>query len=35
VKAWSFYVDLLENLGIVENTKLAYERMMELKIANP
>jgi len=35
VKSWSFYVDLLENVGTVENTKMAYERMLDMKIANP
>lgn len=35
LKAWNLYVDLLENLGSVENTKAAYDRMMELKIATP
>jgi pre-mRNA-splicing factor SYF1 len=32
---WTFYVDLLENIGSVENTKAAYEKIMELKIASP
>lgn len=35
VKVWSFYVDLLENLGTVADTKMAYERMMDLRIATP
>lgn len=35
LKAWSFYVDLLENLGTFENTKAAYERMIQIKIATP
>ena len=35
MKLWSFYVDLLENMSTVENTKAAYERMIELKIATP
>jgi pre-mRNA-splicing factor SYF1 len=35
VKVWSFYVDLLESLSTVENTKLAYERIMDMKIATP
>ena len=35
LKCWSFYVDLLENLGHNEQTKKAYERMMDLKIATP
>ena len=28
-------MDLLENLSAVDNTKAAYERMMELRIATP
>ena len=28
-------MDLLENISTVDNTKAAYERMMELKIATP
>ena len=35
LKAWSFYVDLLENLSTFDNTKSAYERMLTLKIATP
>lgn len=35
LKCWSFYVDLLENLGHNDQTKKAYERMMDLKIATP
>ena len=35
LRVWSFYVDLLENLGHNEQTKKAYERMMDLKIATP
>ncbi|CDW87965.1 pre-mrna-splicing factor syf1-like [Stylonychia lemnae] len=35
LKCWSFYVDLLESISTVENTKSAYERMMQLKIATP
>ena len=35
VRVWSFFVDLLENLGHNENTKRAYERMLDLKIATP
>jgi pre-mRNA-splicing factor SYF1 len=34
-KAWSFYLDLLENFGTVENTKSAYHRVMEMRIATP
>lgn len=32
LRCWSFYVDLLENLGHTENAKRAYERIMDLKI---
>lgn len=35
LKAWTLYVDLLENLSTFENTKAAYERMLELKIVTP
>lgn len=35
IKAWSLYIDLLENLSTFENTKAAYDRMMEMKIATP
>ena len=35
LKVWSFYVDLLENLGHTDQTKYAYERMLELRIATP
>ena len=35
LKVWSFYVDLLENLGHTDKTKYAYERMLELRIATP
>jgi len=35
VKAWSLYIDLLENLGTFDETKMAYERVIDLKIATP
>ncbi len=35
LKVWSFYVDLLENLGHTELAKKAYEKMLDLKIATP
>lgn len=35
LKLWSFYVDLEESLGTVEGAKGVYDRIMELKIANP
>ncbi|KAF3902995.1 hypothetical protein ABW20_dc0107118 [Dactylellina cionopaga] len=34
-KLWSFYVDLVESVGSVEDTKAVYERIFELKIATP
>ncbi|CEH16191.1 spliceosome complex protein [Ceraceosorus bombacis] len=33
-KLWSFYVDLEESIGTVEGAKRAYDRILELKIAN-
>ncbi|CAG8589238.1 24475_t:CDS:10 [Dentiscutata erythropus] len=35
IKLWSFYVDLEESIGTVESTKAVYDRILELKIANP
>ncbi|KAJ1958997.1 pre-mRNA-splicing factor syf1 [Dipsacomyces acuminosporus] len=35
LKIWSLLVDLEESLGTVESTKMAYDRIMELKIATP
>jgi len=35
LKVWSFYVDLLENLGHSELAKKAYEKMLDLRIATP
>ena len=34
MKLWSFYVDLEESIGSVETTKAAYDKIMELRIAN-
>ncbi|EJT98495.1 hypothetical protein DACRYDRAFT_118755 [Dacryopinax primogenitus] len=34
LKLWSFYVDLEESIGTVESTKRAYEKILELRIAN-
>jgi Tfp pilus assembly protein PilF len=34
LKLWSFYVDLEEALGSVENAKEVYDKILELKIAN-
>ncbi|KAL9936305.1 hypothetical protein V8E36_005147 [Tilletia maclaganii] len=35
LKLWSFYIDLEESLGTVESAKRVYDRILELKIANP
>ncbi|CAI2186117.1 4672_t:CDS:10, partial [Funneliformis geosporum] len=35
IKLWSFYVDLEESIGTVESTRAVYDRILELKIANP
>ncbi|KAK9459524.1 uncharacterized protein V1516DRAFT_655256 [Lipomyces oligophaga] len=35
MKLWSFYVDLVESVGTIEETKAVYDRMFELKIATP
>lgn len=34
-KLWSFYVDLVESVGTLEDTKKVYERIFELRIAAP
>ena len=34
-KVWSFYVDLVESVGTIEETKKVYERIFELRIATP
>lgn len=34
-KLWSFYVDLVESMGTLEETKQVYERIFELRIATP
>jgi hypothetical protein len=34
LKLWSFYIDLEESLGTVESAKSAYDKVLELKIAN-
>lgn len=34
-KLWSFYVDLVESCGSLEDTKKIYERIFELRIATP
>ena len=35
LRLWSFYVDLEESIGTVESTKGVYDKILELKIANP
>lgn len=35
LRLWSFYVDLEESVGTVESTKAVYDKILELKIANP
>ena len=34
LKLWSFYVDLEESIGTVETAKAAYDKILELRIAN-
>lgn len=34
-KLWSFYVDLVESVGSLDETKKVYERIFELRIATP
>ncbi|EJD53268.1 protein prenylyltransferase [Auricularia subglabra TFB-10046 SS5] len=34
LKLWSFFIDLEESIGTVESTKAAYDKVMELRIAN-
>lgn len=34
LKLWTFYVDLEESIGSIESTRAAYDRILELKIAN-
>ena len=34
-KLWSFYVDLIESISTLEQTKKVYERIFELRIATP
>ncbi|KAK3838396.1 MAG: pre-mRNA-splicing factor syf1 [Linnemannia elongata] len=35
LRLWSFYVDLEESVGTVESTKAVYDKILEIKIANP
>ena len=34
-KLWSFYVDLVESVGSIDETRAVYERIFELRIATP
>ncbi|ORY81349.1 pre-mRNA-splicing factor syf1 [Protomyces lactucae-debilis] len=34
-KVWMFYVDLVESVGTLEETRHIYDRMLELRIATP
>lgn len=34
-KLWSFYVDLVESVGTIEETRAVYDRIFELRIATP
>lgn len=34
-KVWSFYVDLVESVGTLDETRSAYDRIFELRIATP
>lgn len=34
LKLWSFYIDLEESLGTTDSAKAAYDKVLELKIAN-
>lgn len=35
LKLWTFYVDLEESLGTLDETRKLYERILDLKIATP
>ncbi|KAI8338847.1 putative Pre-mRNA-splicing factor syf1 [Blakeslea trispora] len=35
LRLWSFYIDLEESVGTVESTKAVYDKVMDLRIANP
>ena len=35
LKLWSFYVDIEESIGTLTSTRAVYDRILELKIANP
>jgi len=35
IKLWSFLADLQESIGTLESTRIAYDKILELKIATP
>lgn len=35
LRLWSFYIDLEESVGTIESTKAVYDKIMDLRIANP
>ncbi|KAI7861600.1 hypothetical protein BDF14DRAFT_1866915, partial [Spinellus fusiger] len=35
LRLWSFYIDLEESVGTMESTKAVYDKVMDLRIANP
>lgn len=35
LRLWSFYIDLEESVGSIESTKAVYDKVMDLRIANP
>ena len=35
LRLWSFYIDLEESVGTMESTKQVYDKVMDLRIANP
>ncbi|KAI8388606.1 uncharacterized protein BYT42DRAFT_240737 [Radiomyces spectabilis] len=35
LRLWSFYIDLEESVGTIESAKAVYDKVMDLRIANP
>ncbi|CAO3666369.1 unnamed protein product [Rhizopus microsporus] len=35
LRLWNFYIDLEESVGTVESTKAVYDKVLDLRIANP
>ncbi|KAI9281887.1 hypothetical protein BY458DRAFT_486749 [Sporodiniella umbellata] len=35
LRLWSFYIDLEESVGTIESTKVVYDKVLDLRIANP